>query len=97
MCILFSICPQLIILSMTEIVKVVLPARISALIIICYNHQGKINIFCLLYCLYIPVISYLAGKITIGNRYIALMFLSLGEIIIYISEKGIFQCKKWWI
>lgn len=78
---LFCICPQFIILNRAELIKTTLIAGICILIIICYNRLGKMNIFCLLYCLYLPVISYLAGKATIGNRYIALMFLPLGGIL----------------
>ena len=96
MYILFSICPQLIILNMAEIIKAVLLAGISTLIIICYNRLGKMNIFCLLYCLYIPVMSYMAGKATIGNRYISLMFLPLGGIVfdIYMRKGYISVLKK---
>ena len=85
---LFCICPQLIIFSMAEYIKIALIAGIGFLIIICYNRLRKMNIFCLLYCLYLPVISYLAGKATIGNRYMGLIFLPLGGILFDIYYKN---------
>lgn len=93
---LFCICPQLIILSVAEIIKTVLVAGISVLILLCYNRMGRMNIFCLLYCLYLPVISYLAGKTVIGNRYISLIFLPLGGILfdIYLRNEMLSTLKK---
>lgn len=93
---LFCICPQLIILSVAEIIKTVLVAGISVLILLCYNRLGRLNIFCLLYCLYLPVTSYLAGKTAIGNRYISLIFLPLGGILfdIYLRNGMLSTLKK---
>lgn len=83
----FCLFPPLMIIKSGEIVKVMLLAGICGLVIMCYRRMGEMNIVCLLYCAYLPIISYISGKVTIGNRYINLLFLPIGCIVFDIYER----------